>query len=188
MNEEHAELCSSPEWGTYLATGLIPPVLEGVDLRRDLLEVGPGYGLATDVLHQLVGRLIAIEIDLELSASLARRFQGTNVTIVTGDAAESPFGQGTFDSAASFTMLHHVPSRELQDQLLREVARVLRPGGVFIGSDSRDSEAFREFHIDDVCVPVDPSRLQERLKEAGFRSTKVSVTDEATLFVAYLSD
>jgi ubiquinone/menaquinone biosynthesis C-methylase UbiE len=44
-----------------------------------------------------------------------------------------------FDGVVCFTMLHHVPSALLQYRLLAEVARVLRPGGVFAGTGSRSS-------------------------------------------------
>ena len=54
---------------------------------------------------------------------------GTNVTVVAGDATSMPFPDGSFSGAVCFTMLHHVPSAELQDRLLTETYRVLRPGG-----------------------------------------------------------
>ena len=54
-------------------------------------------------------------------------------------------------------MLHHVPSVEEQDRLFAEVARVLRPGGMLAGVDSKDSPEFRGMHVDDICVPLDPA-------------------------------
>jgi SAM-dependent methyltransferase len=86
------------------------------------------------------------------------------------------FADATFTSAASFTMLHHVPTGELQDTLFAEVARVLERGGAFIGSDSLDSPGFRAFHEGDTCSPVNPADLPGRLTAAGF--AEVSVTAE----------
>ena len=42
MNEGHEQLCSSPEWGEYLATEVLPDVLAGVDLgdRRSRSALG----------------------------------------------------------------------------------------------------------------------------------------------------
>jgi SAM-dependent methyltransferase len=65
-------------------------------------------------------------------------------------------------------MLHHVPSLALQDRLFAEVVRVLRPGGLFAGTDSRDGDDFRELHTDDICVPIDPVGFDDRLSRAGF--------------------
>jgi hypothetical protein len=57
------------------------------------------------------------------------------------------------------------------------VARVLRPGGLFAGTDSRDGEDFSQLHTDDVCVPIDPAGFDDRLLQAGFAQVQVE-TDE----------
>ena len=175
MNQGHNELCGSPEWAEYLATDVLPKVMGGVDLGDHLIEVGPGFGLATDVLKTTVERVTSVEIDPVYARDLAARFEGTNVEVVEGDATALTFDDATFSSAASFTMLHHVPSVSQQDKLLAEVARVLQPGAVFIGSDSLDSPGFRQFHEGDTCNPVDSAELAGRLEVAGFDRVKVTV-------------
>lgn len=189
MNDAHAQLCSSREWADHLATVLVPWAVgaEGAAtpvLGDDVLEVGPGYGLATDILRGLTTRLTAIEIDESLARPLAERLDGTNVAVVVADATALPFEDGRFSAVASFTMLHHVPSPELQDRLFAEVARVLRPGGVFLGTDSLDSPEFRAFHEDDVCVPLDPLTLAARLERAGFSGIDLQVWSVGTRFRA----
>jgi SAM-dependent methyltransferase len=174
MNEAHETLCSSAEWGEYLATDVLPKVLASADLGEHLLEIGPGFGLATDVLRTMASRVTAVEADVDYASTLAGRFAGTNVDVVVGDATALRFEDSSFTSAASFTMLHHVPSAALQDTLLAEVARVVKPGGVFVGSDSLDSPGFRSFHEGDICNPVVAEELGGRLKEAGFSDIRVS--------------
>ena len=49
MNKAHLEFCSSPEWARLVEDELLPWVLDGCELGDDLLEVGPGPGLTTDV-------------------------------------------------------------------------------------------------------------------------------------------
>ncbi len=173
MNQQHLELCSSAEWAEAVQKWIIPRVIDGLDLGDDVLEVGPGPGRTTDVLATKVARLTAVEVDEELASALAARMGGSNVEVVHGDATNLPFADGRFSTALSFTMLHHVPSVEAQDKLLAEVARVLRPGGTFAGTDSPDSEAFRELHVDDVCVPIEPDGFEARLVRAGFAQTRV---------------
>jgi len=51
-------------------------------------------------------------------------------------------------------MLHHLPSEALQNRLLAEVARVLRHGGVYAGTDSLYSGSFRLLHLLDTMVVV----------------------------------
>jgi SAM-dependent methyltransferase len=79
-----------------------------------------------------------------------------------------PFPDASFSSAVCFTMLHHVPSPELQDRLLAEACRVLRPGGVIVGSDSTPSWRWNLFHVFDTRTPVDPDGFVSRLEAAGF--------------------
>ncbi|MGH2584111.1 MAG: class I SAM-dependent methyltransferase [Dehalococcoidia bacterium] len=184
MNEEHLRLCSSVEWGKHIEETLLPWVLADARLGDDLIEVGPGPGLTTDLLRYRASRLTAVEADPSLAEALASRLAGTNVEVVHADATDLPFENGRFSAAASFTMLHHVPSAELQDQLLAEVARVLRPGGVLVGVDSLDSPAFRKLHEGDVCVPVDPLTFAERLRRAGFSDVNLVVWSIGTRFIA----
>ena len=184
MNDKHLELCSSAEWADAVKRWIIPWVLDGLDLGDDVLEVGPGPGRTTEVLAELVPRLTAAEIDEGLAQALAVRMSDAGVEVVHADATALPFSAGRFSAALSFTMLHHVPSIEAQDQLFAEVRRVLRPGGILAGTDSLDSEEFRKLHIDDVCVPVDAVTLSGRLVRAGFGDVSVEVNEYGVRFRA----
>lgn len=186
MNEHHAKLCPSPEWAEFLHTQVLPSLVEGVALGRHMLEVGPGPGASTDWLRHRVERLTVVESDEQAAEKLVSRFADTVVEVVHGDATELTFADATFDSAGSFTMLHHVPTVQLQDRLLAEVLRVLLPGGVLIGSDSLASDALREFHEGDTYNPVEHTSLRARLQSLGYADVTVSVGDTVT-FVAYKS-
>jgi SAM-dependent methyltransferase len=78
-------------------------------------------------------------------------------------------------SVVCFTMLHHVPTPQLQDQLFAEAFRVLQPAGVFAGSDGVPSIPFRIAHVRDTCNPVSPDSLPDRLRHAGFSDVHVDV-------------
>jgi SAM-dependent methyltransferase len=184
VNQKHLELCGSDEWAGLVKDSIIPWVLEGADLGDDVLEVGPGPGRTTDVLQHMAAQLTAVEVDPSLAEPLAARFEGTHVEVVCADATDLPFESGRFSAAVSFTMLHHVPSPEMQDRLFAEVARVLRAGGVFAGVDSLDSPEFRELHLDDTCVPIEPGGLEVRLVAAGFWQAEVSTNPYAVRFRA----
>jgi SAM-dependent methyltransferase len=141
-----------------------------------VVEVGPGPGRTTDLLRGLTTRLTAVEVDPELAAKLAARLAGTNVEVVHADGTSLPFPDGRFSGATCFTMLHHVPSADLQDRILTELRRVLRPSGVVVGADSIDSPEFRDLHVGDTCIPVDPNGLADRLARAGFTDIEVELS------------
>lgn len=143
------------------------------DLGDDVLEVGPGPGLTTDLVRGDLVKLTAIELDPDLAGALADRLRGTNVDVVEGDATAMPFESARFSGAMTFTMFHHVPTVELQDRLFGEIFRVLRPGGLLVASDSVASEDLAALHIDDIYNPVDPTTLAGRLGTIGFADIEI---------------
>lgn len=184
MNWIHRRLCRSGWWKKRLEREYMPWALKDAALGGELLEVGPGPGLTTDVLRGRFARVTSIEIDTALAASLSRRLRGTNVKVIEGDATSMPFADRAFSGAVCFTMLHHVPSPALQDRLFAEVCRVLRPGGVFLGTDSRWTRLMPLLHVRDTLVLVDPKTVGARLERAGFRNVAVEVTERAFRFLA----
>lgn len=184
MNRNHRQLCASDGWGDYIRDDLLPWVLGNRALGGSVLEIGPGPGLTTDLLHTRTRRLTAIETEARAAASLRRRMVGTNVVVVHGDATRTSFRGGRFTAAVAMTMLHHVPTPAAQDALLAEACRVLRPGAWLMGVDSMDSRPFRDFHVGDICVPVDPRTLGPRLRAAGFDHVEVEDGDGAFRFAA----
>jgi SAM-dependent methyltransferase len=151
---------------------VVPWALDGLDPGEDVLELGPGPGLTTDVLRERTARLTAVELDPRLASSLQEHMKNTNVEVVEADATAMPFQDGWSSAVLSFTMLHHVPSVTPQNQLLAEAWRVLRTGGVFAGSDTAPGALLQLAQIGDTMVPDDPATLSHRLKTAGFDELK----------------
>jgi SAM-dependent methyltransferase len=183
MNENHAILCASPEWAEHLESDVLAPLIATVDLGDEMLELGPGPGAATRWLRHRVKRLVALELDATAAARLADELAGTNVTVDVGDCTRAPYPDACFDSVAAFTMLHHLPTQELQFATLCEAFRLLRPGGVLVGADSLASQGLHDFHEGDTYNPIDPSRLLVFLQAAGFARLTLTV-DEGLLFTA----
>lgn len=176
MNEGHI-VCDSPEWRTVVRDQIIPRALAEVGLGDDVLEVGPGYGATTDVFREEVAQLTSVEIDPVLAARLADRLAGTNVTVVEGDATALDLPADRFTGAVCFSMLHHVPTPELQDRIFAEVARVLRPGAPFVASDSVHRDDLEAFHEGDTYLPIDPATLADRLAAQGFVAVEVEADE-----------
>ncbi len=184
MNLVHRILCSSAWWKQTMQNEVLPWSLDGLEFGSELLEIGPGYGAATELLHSRVGRLTCVEVDPKLAGDLRERMRGHNVTVMQEDATATSLPAGAFDAAVSFTMLHHVPSPVLQDRLLAEAFRLLKPGGVFAGTDSLDGRIFRLLHLFDTLVIVEPGTLPARLTNAGFEDVHVDTNSHAFRFRA----
>jgi SAM-dependent methyltransferase len=177
MNDEHLVFCASDEWREAVTKWILPWALTDIDLGPDVIEVGPGPGLTTEELRHGVERLTAVELDVDLASALRERLAGTNVEVVQADATALPQESDRFSGAVSFTMLHHVPTAELQDRLFGELARVLAPGGVLVLSDSLASDDLHAFHAGDTYNPVDPATLPRRLDAAGFDGIDVQTNE-----------
>lgn len=173
MNQEHRENFNDPTRGQYAMEGidwmLASAEIGGtpIALGDDLLEIGTAFGVTTVLLRDRVARLTGVELDPEMAAVAAERVAGTGARILNVDATKLPFDDGIFDSAVCIYVFHHVPTPQLQDRLLREAIRVLRPGGVFFGWDSLDSEDLRAYHAGDTFVPVAAETFADRLRQAG---------------------
>jgi SAM-dependent methyltransferase len=178
MNPDHEKLCGSPEWAADLQAQILPVVTAGVSLGQDMLEIGPGPGAATAWLLEGVAHLTALEPDEAAAARLASRYPGSNITVDIGDATRMPYGDESFDSVGSFTMLHHVPTAAAQYQVLAEALRVLRPGGALAGSDSLASNGLHHFHHDDTYNPAEPATLLVWLRALGFTPITITIGDE----------
>lgn len=173
MNWAHRWICRSAWWQRKLTQEVAPWVLQGLSLGPKTLEIGPGPGLTSDFLQHRSESLVCVELDGALAQGLQHRGLGRHVHLICADASVLPLTSQAFDTVVAFTMLHHVESAPAQDALFREAARVLRPGGVFAGTDSLDNPIFRLLHWRDQMQLIDPDTLPERLHRAGFAHAEV---------------
>jgi SAM-dependent methyltransferase len=184
MNAIHNVVCSSRWWSRRVEGELVPWALDGVELGERALEIGPGFGATTRLLARRPIALTVLELDRRYCQRL-REELGERVTVVQGDATELPFEDGSFSSVLSFTMLHHIPARQLQDRAFGEAGRVLAPGGRFAGTDSVGTgPLFKLIHVGDTLNLLDPDELPERLGEAGLVDVAVERGGRAFRFRA----
>ncbi|OBJ47969.1 class I SAM-dependent methyltransferase [Mycobacterium sp. 1423905.2] len=174
MNLLHRMRCSSAGWEKAVADQLLPWALADVDLGPQTLEIGPGYGATLRALLDRPTALTAVEVDDSMAARLTRRY-GDRARVIHGDGTRTGLPDDHFSAVVCFTMLHHIPTDRLQDQLFAEAFRVLRPGGAFAGSDGVPSLPFRLIHLADTYNPISPQDLPKRLGAAGFTDIRVDV-------------
>lgn len=177
MNETHLAFLASPAWAEQLRQEVLPWIEAAGDLGDDVLEIGPGPGRSTDLLRARVRHVTGVEVDPVLAAALQERLTGGNVDVFCGDGADTALPSDRFSAATAFSVLHHVPTPVHQDRILAEVYRLLRPGGIFVGIDSRDLDMIRAGHEGDTFTPIDPETFPERLRRLGFGGTSIDTTE-----------
>jgi len=144
MSSFERAYCCSPVWRSSSTT--IARQLRAQQLGNDILEIGSGSGsIAREILsrnHELAWT--AIDIDPHMAQAAATRLGGFGgASVKTADASAMPFPDDSFDSVVSCLMLHHIIDWE---GAVAEVARVLRPGGIFVGYDLTRTPLAGLFH------------------------------------------
>jgi arsenite methyltransferase len=118
-------------------------LMDLVNLRGDetVLDVGCGRGLLLIAAAKRLPRGKAVGIDLWQAADLSgNRPEATlanaeaegvaeRVEVKTGDMQQMPFPDGTFDVAVASMAIHNIPSAAGRAKAIREISRVLKPGG-----------------------------------------------------------
>lgn len=123
--------------GGRRAAQWVPFLLPHLRPGMRLLDVGCGVGSITLDLAELVAPGVVVGVDMdEAQLTIAREAAATrgltNASFTVGSVYELPFANASFDVALAHTLLLH-----LSDQLraLRELRRVLAPGGLVAVSD-----------------------------------------------------
>ncbi len=117
------------------------------------LEVGIGTGLNLP-LYPPAARLIGIDLSQEMLDKAVERVQTLampNVTLKVMDATALDFGDNEFDKALATYTISAVPDPVA---VLREMRRVVKPGGVIVILNHFRSERKLTGHLEDLVAPV----------------------------------
>ncbi|HEX6468392.1 MAG TPA: methyltransferase domain-containing protein [Streptosporangiaceae bacterium] len=148
-----------------------------------VLDVGCGVGRPALTVAARSGATVTgvniVQDQVEIARALAaERGLAGLARFVTADAMRLPFGRGHFDAAYVLQSMCHAPDKHA---VYGEIARVVKPWGVFLGNDwlCRDGITAAEYaeYIEPICrtwaLPylISVSELAEHLERAGFRVT-----------------
>ncbi len=142
-----------------------------LDGQKKFLEVGCGNGLVTKYLAEKYAGVVAgIDIDPQQIELAIKELDGIqNVIYTEADANNLPFEDKKFNVVLSFGVLHHV---ENWLNALKEIKRVLKPGGYFLYADiiypERITKMDKNSSISFGLVTIDIDELNSFLEKSGF--------------------
>jgi ubiquinone/menaquinone biosynthesis C-methylase UbiE len=156
--------------------------IHGRDQRAvRLADIATGTGTFITQLRRAFPRLKITAVDLSAAylQEMSRRQQGSPyVTPLVGKAEALPIGDGALDIATAIYLFHELPPK-VRRQAARELARVIRPGGLFVlvdtlqTGDKPDYDGLLELFPQLFHEPYYKGYLAEDLEhlfgEAGFR-------------------
>jgi ubiquinone/menaquinone biosynthesis C-methylase UbiE len=138
--------------------------------RSRVLDLGCGPGESAFGMIERVPGVRVTGLDVSASmirfAQLRQRSRGAaarDIEFVQGDAMKLPFADATFDAVVGHSFLYLVPDAA---QVLREAARVLRPGGRVAFLEPRDAPEIAP-------LPLPRSIVLQAFKEPRFVASMV---------------
>ena len=143
-----------------------------LDERWVVGDLGCGTGEVTAALAPFVARVVAVDRSGEMLQAARRRLrEARNVEIRRGELEAVPIADGELDAATLLLVLHHLPDPA---DVLKETARILRPGGRLLISDMlpHDHEEYRQ-QMGHVWLGFGDDQLRRMLTAAGFGSIRI---------------
>jgi ArsR family transcriptional regulator len=124
--------------------------VSGIGEASEVADVGTGTGFVAAGIAPRVERVVGIDNSpamLEVARKNLRALGASNVDLVVGEASLLPLEDGAVDAAFANMVLHHAEDPE---QMLREMARIVRPGGTVTITDevAHPYAWMREEHAD----------------------------------------
>lgn len=102
---------------------------------QHVLEVGCGWGLGIEILLTLgAAHVSGFDLDPAMVVLAHQRVvkYGDRASVFVGDAETIAAPDATFNAVVDYGVIHHIPNWR---QALKEIGRVLKPGGVFYFED-----------------------------------------------------
>jgi ubiquinone/menaquinone biosynthesis C-methylase UbiE len=124
---------------------------------KRVLDIASGEGYGSALLATVASEVIGVDVAEEAVRHAAENYSTHNLSFLHGDARRIPVDDASIEIVVSFETLEHLSEHE---EFLREIKRVLRPGGLLVLS-TPDRDFFASW-------PPNPFHLKE-LTEAGFR-------------------
>jgi ubiquinone/menaquinone biosynthesis C-methylase UbiE len=140
-------------------------LLKHAGLKKDaiVLEVGTGNGRVVFKIAPHAGEVYSIDVDeeiLKVAEAELEKSGHKNVHLTCGDIQGTSFEDGFFDVVLCPWVLHHV---EDKDAAMREVCRILKPGGVFLSIDVTGDNDY--IQLKGVVKPKAPEFVAKRTED-----------------------
>jgi len=136
---------------------------------KKVLDIASGEGYGSALLASVASEVYGVDIAAEAVQHAAANYSADNLTFLRGDARRIPVPTGSMEVVVSFETLEHLGE---QEEFLREIKRVLHPGGLLVMS-TPDREFFaasppNPFHVKELGRAEFEGLIGEHFKNSRF--------------------
>lgn len=135
-----------------------------------VLEIGCGAGRVTRALARKFGEVHTVDVSGEMIAQARKALANQpNAHVYQNNGMDlSVIPSGQFDFAFSTIVFQHIPSREVIHNYVKEVARLLKPGGLFKFQVQGDNTLATTDDDTWLGVPFSDGQAVEMAEQCGF--------------------
>jgi len=155
-----------------------------------LLDVGCAQGRSTFKLIDLDINILGVDISKHLVRQAVHRYRHSDhmarASFVVADANRLPLNNDTMDYILIYGVLHHLPDPQ---RTCKEIGRILRPGGIYFGSENNTTAFRKAFDILQSTCPMwseeagpQPLISKEYLS-GGFEGTQIELRTYTSVYL-----
>lgn len=150
---------------------------QALDIVGDkvVLDIASGEGYGSNLLSGFAKQVIGVDVDENTVANAMIKYRKNNLQFLTGRAEAIPCDDNFFDVVVSFETIEH---HDKHDEMMLEVRRVLKPGGLFIISSPdklfySDKSGYKNpYHVKELYADEFKTLLRKYFKQTLFLRQK----------------
>lgn len=149
----------------------------GMIAKKDVLDLSCGEGYGSYLMSDHAAYVTGVDISKETINHAVKKYKKSNLTFVECDALELVFPSNSFDVVVSFETIEHLTD---QHKMVKEIKRVLRPGGKLLISSPNKSvysadDAENEFHQKELNFQEIEKLLKDSFRFVNFYGQRLMI-------------